>query len=346
MLDVLGDVRSERHPVAAMTDLSVDHANMRSAVNAAAAVRRVTSPNPWVGCIVVAADSSTFEGATGAPGQHHAEIAALASAGDKAQGSTLYTTLEPCAHHGRTPPCTDAIIAAGVGRVVVGVLDPDPLVSGLGIDRLRTAGISVDVGVAADDVESQLLPYLTHRRTGRPFVILKLAASLDGRTAAPDGSSRWITSEAARFAVHELRADSDAICVGAGTIRDDDPELTVRHVEGDNPLRVVLGSVPDDAKVRPCLEWTGDLGELLDHLGDRGVIQLLVEGGATVAASFHRRGLVDRYVIHLAACLFGGDDARPMFAGPGAASIDDVWRGRIASTRVIGDDVEVVVERS
>ena len=192
---------------------------------------------------------------------------------------------------------------------------------------------------------SQLLPYLTHRRTGRPFVILKLAASLDGRIAAPDGSSRWITSDAARLAVHELRADSDAICVGAGTVRADDPALTVRHVDGEDPLRVVLGSVPDAAQVRPCIEWMGDLGELLDHLGDRGVLQLLVEGGATVAGDFHRQGLVDRYVIHLAGCLFGGDDARPMFAGPGVPSIDDVWRGRISSTRMIGTDVEVVVER-
>jgi diaminohydroxyphosphoribosylaminopyrimidine deaminase/5-amino-6-(5-phosphoribosylamino)uracil reductase len=326
------------------TDRSIDLAHMGHAIDAAASVRRRTSPNPWVGCVVVTADGDSFAGATGAPGEPHAEIHALAAAGERAHGATLYTTLEPCAHHGRTPPCTEAIITAGVARVVVGIVDPDPNVAGRGIDRLRRAGITVDVGVAGVDVEAQLLPYLTHRRTGRPFVVLKLAASIDGGTAAPDGSSRWITSQAARNVVHELRADSDAICVGAGTVRADDPELTVRHVDGADPLRVVLGTVPAAAKVQPCLAWSGDLGELLDHLGGRGVVQLLVEGGATVAASFHREGLVDRYVIHLAPCLFGGDDARPLFAGAGGATIDDVWRGRIVSTRLVGDDLEVIME--
>lgn len=322
-----------------------DLEHMRRAIDAAAAVRRLTPPNPWVGCVIVATDGAVFQGATGPPGERHAEIAALTSAGDKATGATLYTTLEPCAHHGRTPPCADAIIAARVARVVVGVVDPDSNVAGLGIERLRSAGIEVDLGVGAAEIERQLLPYLTHRRTGRPFVVLKLAASLDGRTAAPDGTSQWITSEPARAVVHELRADSDAICVGAGTIRADDPALTVRHTVGVDPLRVVLGTAPADAKVHPCLEWSGDLGELLDDLGGRGIIQLLVEGGATVAASFHSQGLVDRYVLHVAPCLFGGDDARPMFAGPGAPSMADLWRGRISSTRLVGDDLEVIVER-
>ena len=324
----------------------IDLVHMRHAIEAAASVRRLTSPNPWVGCTIAAKDGSTFEGATGPPGDHHAEIAALTAAGDNATGATLYTTLEPCAHHGRTPPCTDAIISAGIARVVVGVVDPDSNVAGLGIDRLRSAGVAVDVGVGAQDVEAQLLPYLTHRRTGRPFVILKMAASLDGRTAAPDGSSRWITSDAARSVVHELRADSDAVCVGAGTVRADDPALTVRHVDGKDPLRVVVGTAPADAKVHPCLEWSAGLDELLDHLGERGVVQLLVEGGAAVAASFHSQGLVDRYVIHLAPCLFGGSDAQPMFAGHGAPTIADVWRGRVASTRLVGGDLEVIVERS
>jgi diaminohydroxyphosphoribosylaminopyrimidine deaminase/5-amino-6-(5-phosphoribosylamino)uracil reductase len=344
VFDVRLHDRAQRDQVAAVSADAVDAAHMGRAIEAAASVRRLTSPNPWVGCVVVTADGHGFDGATGAPGEPHAEIQSLAAAGDRARGATLYTTLEPCAHHGRTPPCTAAIIAAGVARVVVGTIDPDPNVAGRGIDQLRRAGITVDVGVAEADVHAQLLPYLTHRRTGRPFVVLKLAASVDGGIAAPDGSSRWITSQAARNVVHGLRAESDAVCVGAGTVRADDPELTVRHIDGADPLRVVLGTVPADAKVQPCLEWSGDLGDLLDHLGGRGVVQLLVEGGATVAASFHREGLVDRYVIHLAPCLFGGDDARPLFAGAGAATIEDVWRGCVVSTRMVGDDVEIVLE--
>jgi diaminohydroxyphosphoribosylaminopyrimidine deaminase/5-amino-6-(5-phosphoribosylamino)uracil reductase len=265
-------------------------------------------------------------------------------AGSAPAGSTLYSTLEPCAHQGRTPPCTEAIIDAGVARVVIGIVDPDANVAGRGIDRLRAAGIRVDVGVEAAAIEEQLRPYLVHRRTGRPFVVLKLASTLDGRTAAPDGTSRWITGDDARAAVHELRADSDAICVGAGTVRADDPELTVRGIDGRSPRRVVLGCVPEHARVHPCLEWTGDLAGLLDHLGADGVLQLLVEGGAAVAGAFHRAGLVDRYVVHLAPAFVGGDDGRPLFAGRGAPTIAELWRGRIISTRRLGDDVEIVVD--
>jgi len=250
-------------------------------------------------------------------------------------------TLEPCAHHGRTPPCVDAIIEAGVARVVVGIEDPDPNVRGRGIARLREAGIDVEVGVLADEVRAQLAPYLKHRSTGRPWLVLKLAASLDGRTAAPDGSSQWITGEEARADAHRLRAESDAVIVGAGTVRADDPSLTVRHVEGRDPLRVVLGKAPADAKVHPALELEGDLTAVLDELGRRGVVQALVEGGATVAGAFHRAGLVDRYVVYLAPTLFGGDDGRPMFAGAGAATIDDVWRGQITDVERLGDDLRL-----
>jgi diaminohydroxyphosphoribosylaminopyrimidine deaminase/5-amino-6-(5-phosphoribosylamino)uracil reductase len=172
-------------------------------------------------------------------------------------------------------------------------------------------------------------------------VVLKLAATLDGRTAAPDGSSRWITGEAARADAHRLRAESDAVIVGAGTVRADDPSLTVRDVQGRDPLRVVLGKAPADAKVQPALELTGDPGQVLDDLGRRGVLQALVEGGPTVAGEFHRAGLVDRYVLYLAPALFGGDDGRPLFAGPGAPTIADVWRGRIESVERLGDDLRV-----
>ena len=190
-------------------------------------------------------------------------------------------------------------------------------------------------------VWAQLAPYLMHRSTGRPWLVLKLAASVDGRTAAPDGSSQWITGDEARADAHRLRAESDAVIVGAGTVRADDPSLTVRHVEGRDPLRVVLGKAPPDAKVRPALELEGDLDDILDELGRRGVLQAVVEGGATVAGAFHRAGLVDRYVVYLAPVLFGGDDGRPLFAGPGAPTLDDVWRGRITNVERLGDDFKL-----
>jgi diaminohydroxyphosphoribosylaminopyrimidine deaminase/5-amino-6-(5-phosphoribosylamino)uracil reductase len=321
-----------------------EHHLMQRAIAAAAGARSRTSPNPWVGCVVETLQGDTFEGATEPPGGPHAEIVALRAAGARAQGATLFSTLEPCSHHGRTPPCVDAIIAAGVARVVVGIEDPDPNVDGRGIAQLRAAGIEVTSGVCADEVRAQLAPYLKHRLTGRPYVVLKLAGTLDGRTAAPDGTSQWITGEPARRDAHRLRAESDAVIVGAGTVRADDPTLTVRHVEGRDPLRVVLGHAPEHARVHPALELQGDLDGVLDELGRQGVVQAMVEGGATVAAAFHRAGLVDRYVLYLAPALFGGDDGRPLFAGPGAPSIDDVWRGRLVSVDRLGDDLRLELE--
>jgi diaminohydroxyphosphoribosylaminopyrimidine deaminase/5-amino-6-(5-phosphoribosylamino)uracil reductase len=240
--------------------------------------------------------------------------------------------------------------------VVVAVEDPDPGVSGRGLAALRAAGVDVEVGVGADRVGEQLAAYLPHRRTGRPWVILKLAASLDGGTAAPDGTSQWITGAGARRDAHRLRSQSDAVLVGAGTVRTDDPALTVRLPPGDafyrpdsdQPMRVVLGRASPDAAVQPAVELSGDLGDVLDHLGDRGVIQLLVEGGATVAHAFHVSGLVDRYVFYLAPALFGGDDARPLFSGPGAPTLDRLWRGRVHSVTSLEGDlrVELTAERA
>ena len=322
-----------------MPGIGVDQARMQRAVELAASVRGTTSPNPWVGAVL----STGHEGATQPPGGPHAEVVALAAAGEAARGATLYVTLEPCAHQGRTPPCTEAIVAAGIERVVVGIEDPDPRVQGRGIAALRAAGTDVEVGLCDDDIREQLAPYLWHRRTGRPWVVLKLASTLDGRTAAPDGSSKWITGEAARADAHRLRAESDAVLVGAGTVRADDPELTVRLADGRDPLRVVLGRAPADARVHPALELEGDLGTVLDRLGAEGVVQLLVEGGATVAHDLHAAGLVNRYVVYLAPALFGGDDARGLFSGPGAPTIDDVWRGRIVSVTQLGDDLRVEV---
>ncbi|HUV18865.1 MAG TPA: bifunctional diaminohydroxyphosphoribosylaminopyrimidine deaminase/5-amino-6-(5-phosphoribosylamino)uracil reductase RibD, partial [Ilumatobacteraceae bacterium] len=277
------------------------------------------------------------------PGGRHAEVVALDAAGDAARGATLVCTLEPCSHHGRTPPCTDAIIAAGVARVVVAITDPDKRVAGTGLDALRRAGIIVESGVMSRDVEAQLAPYLLHRRTGRPYVVCKLATTADGGTAAPDGTSQWITGEAARRDAHRLRAESDAILVGAGTVRADDPALTVRHVEGDDPLRVVLGSAPADARVRPCIEWRGGIDELLDDLGRRGIVQLMVEGGSRVIGSFHAAGLVDRYVLYVAPALFAGADATPAIAGATAATIDDLWRGRFDVVERVGDDLRLEI---
>ncbi|MEO6627770.1 MAG: bifunctional diaminohydroxyphosphoribosylaminopyrimidine deaminase/5-amino-6-(5-phosphoribosylamino)uracil reductase RibD [Aquihabitans sp.] len=314
---------------------------MRQAIALAAAVRGSTAPNPWVGCVIEAADGRRFEGATEPPGGRHAEVVALDAAGPAAAGATAWVTLEPCAHTGRTGPCAQALIDAGIARVVVALEDPDPRVSGRGISALRAAGVVVEVGVEADAVRAQLTPYLKHRTTGHPYVILKLAISLDGRIAAPDGTSQWITGGAARADSHQLRAESDAILVGAGTVRADDPSLTVRNVEGPDPLRVVLGKAPAGAKVLPALEFQGELVDLLDDLGNRGIIQVLVEGGATVAGAFHRAGLVDSYVIYLAPAIFGGDDARPAFAGRGAETIADIWRGAITGVTTLGGDLRI-----
>jgi len=321
-----------------------DSDTMRRAIEVASRVRTTTSPNPWVGCVIVAADGTEYEGATQPPGGPHAEIVALEAAGRAALGATVVTTLEPCSHHGRTPPCTDALIAAGVARVVAAIEDPDPSVAGNGITRLRSAGVDVEVGVEADAVRRQLAPYLKHRTTGRPWVVLKLASTLDGRTAAPDGTSKWITGVEARADSHVLRAESDAVVVGAGTVRVDDPALTVRNADGRDPLRVVLGKAPEGAKIHPAFEFGGELGDLLDALGRRGVVQAMVEGGAAVAASFHRARLVDRYVLYIAPALFGGNDARGLFAGAGAQTIDDVWRGRIVSVDRLGPDIRIDLE--
>ena len=322
---------------------------MMQAIAIAASVRMRTSPNPWVGCVIVTTDGQTFTGATEAPGGRHAEIVALDAArvaNAQLQGATVYTTLEPCHHQGRTGPCTEALINAQVARVVSAVTDPDTHVGGRGFQALRHASINVETGVCADLVNEQLRPYIHHRITGRPFVILKMATTLDGRTAAADGTSQWITGEHARIAAHQLRADSDAIVVGAGTVRIDNPSLTTRLVDGPSPRRIVLGKVAADAKVNPCLEWNQSLPELLDTLGAEGVLQLMVEGGPTVAASFHRENFVNRYLMYIAPSFMGGADGTPLFSGHGAATIDQMWRGSITSTRIVGDDIEIVIDNN
>ena len=321
-----------------------DERMMRLAVDTACTARLRSRPNPWVGAVVVAQNGEVFTGATLEPGNAHAEIVALNAAAHHAQDSTLFSTLEPCNHTGRTGPCTQAIIDAGVSRVVVGTLDPDSKVSGSGVQQLRDAGLTVEVGVLEQEVKQQLAAYLHHRATGRPFVVLKMASTIDGRIAAADGSSKWITGETARKRVHQLRAESDAIVVGAGTVRADDPSLTVRDADGPSPRRIVLGAIDASAKVHPCTQWTGSLPDLLDTLGKEGVVQLLVEGGARVAASFHRERLINQYIMHIAPVIAGGDDAAGVFAGPTASTMADMWHGRIVSTTNLDGDIEIILE--
>jgi diaminohydroxyphosphoribosylaminopyrimidine deaminase/5-amino-6-(5-phosphoribosylamino)uracil reductase len=321
-----------------------DERMMRLAVETACTARLRSRPNPWVGAVVIAQNGEVFTGATLEPGNAHAEIVALNAAAHHAQDSTLFSTLEPCNHTGRTGPCTQAIIDAGVSRVVVGTLDPDSKVSGSGVQQLRDAGLTVDVGVLEQEVKQQLAAYLHHRATGRPFVVLKMASTIDGRIAAADGSSKWITGETARKRVHQLRAESDAIVVGAGTVRADDPSLTVRDADGPSPRRIVLGTIDASAKVHPCTQWAGTLPDLLDTLGKEGVVQLLVEGGARVAASFHRERLINQYIMHIAPVIAGGDDAAGLFAGPAASTMADMWRGRIVSTTNLDGDIEIILE--
>jgi len=321
-----------------------DQQAMQIAITAADRARLISRPNPWVGAVIVTQSGEIFEGSTSRVGGPHAEISAIRAAEKLTVGATIYTTLEPCDHTGRTGPCTQAIIDSGIKRVVVGIVDPDEKVSGRGISRLREAGVTVEIGILADQITAQLAPYIHHRKTKRPFVVLKMATTLDGRTAAADGTSMWITGETARQRVQVLRAQSDAILVGAGTVRADDPQLTVRDVEGESPRRIVLGEISNEARVNPCTQWTGSLVDLLDELGKQDVLQLLVEGGPTVAASFHREGLINQYVLHLAPALSGGSDGLGVFEGAGIATMADLWRGHIVSTQQLGDDIEIVLE--
>jgi diaminohydroxyphosphoribosylaminopyrimidine deaminase/5-amino-6-(5-phosphoribosylamino)uracil reductase len=311
-----------------------------------------TSPNPAVGAVILAADGTPVgEGATAPPGGPHAEVTALAQAGDRARGGTAVVTLEPCAHTGRTGPCADALLAAGVARVLIAVPEPTELAVG-GAERLRTAGVDVVLGVEQAEAEAgALAAWLTGVREHRPFVVWKVAATLDGRVAAADGTSRWITGEEARAAVHRLRATCDAVVVGSGTAVTDDPQLTVRDVEGRTvvrqPLRVVVDRrdrVPATARVHddaaPTLvSRAASPADLLAELFDRDVRRVLLEGGPTLAAAFLRAGLVDEAVVHLAPKFLG---AGPSLVGDlGISTIADALSLSIVEVTPLGGDVQL-----
>ncbi|HWD96202.1 MAG TPA: bifunctional diaminohydroxyphosphoribosylaminopyrimidine deaminase/5-amino-6-(5-phosphoribosylamino)uracil reductase RibD [Acidimicrobiales bacterium] len=303
-------------------------------------------PNPWVGALIVNDQGVIVgEGHTQAPGESHAEIEALRRAGGAARGATMVVTLEPCSHVGRTGPCTDAIIEAGVARVVVGMIDPDPRVAGSGIELLKASGVDVEVGVEKDAIAVQLAPYLWQRVTSRPYVVAKIASTLDGVVAMVDGSSQWITGPDARRDAHLLRAQSQAILVGAGTVRADDPKLTARLDDIVlEPLRVVLGKAPEGAKVRPCLELSGDLGLILDELGHHDVLQVLIEGGPTTTSAFFEAGLVNHVVWYQAAAFAGSEGTLSALNGLSTPTMDALRRGRLIDVRRIGDDIRIDVE--
>ncbi|RBY75501.1 bifunctional diaminohydroxyphosphoribosylaminopyrimidine deaminase/5-amino-6-(5-phosphoribosylamino)uracil reductase RibD [Geodermatophilus sp. TF02-6] len=316
------------------------------------AVLGTTSPNPPVGAVVLAADGTPVgEGATAPPGGPHAEVRALAQAGERARGGTVVVTLEPCAHTGRTGPCADALLAAGVARVVVAVPEPTELAGG-GAARLRAAGVDVELGVERAEAEDgALAAWLTGVREHRPHVVWKVAATLDGRVAAADGSSRWVTGPEARAAVHRLRATCDAVLVGSGTALADDPQLTVRDADGRaaerQPLRVVLdrrGRLPGTARALDgaapgLVSAAATPRQLLVELFDRDVRRLLLEGGPTLAAAFLRDDLVDEAVVHLAPKLLGAGAS--LVGDLGIGSIGDALTFSVADVTRLGGDVGI-----
>jgi len=338
------------------------------------------SPNPAVGAVVVREGQAVARGRTQPPPGPHAEVVALARAGELARGATLYVTLEPCAHHGRTPPCTEAILRAGVAEVHMAMLDPDPRVCGRGKETLERAGVAVRLGEGEAEARRLLEAYVKHRTTGRPFVIAKFAASLDGRIAAASGDSRWVSGPQSLAWAHRLRTRMDAIAVGSGTVLVDDPHLTARpggRLARHQPLRVGLdsrGRIPLTARVldraAPTLvattaaspeEWRQaltdrgvevlllppqdggrvDLAALLRELGRRGVLSLLVEGGGELLGSFFDARLVDKVHAIVAPLVIGARGARAAVEGQGATVMAQALRLRQLSVRRLGDDILV-----
>jgi diaminohydroxyphosphoribosylaminopyrimidine deaminase / 5-amino-6-(5-phosphoribosylamino)uracil reductase len=340
--------------------------------------RYTVAPNPLVGAVVARDGTVISEGWHARAGTDHAEVAALKSAGEKARGATMYVTMEPCNHHGRTPPCTDAVLRAGISRVVMGHLDPDPRMRGRSAEMLRRAGVEVEL---LDDpaFELQNEQFSHHMHTGRPFVHLKLAATLDGRIAAAGGDSRWVTGEAARLRAHQLRAEAGAVLVGAGTVRADDPQLTARNLPEKPPpiTRVVLDPrltigaesrlvktaaegpvlIFADADVldrreldapgvevvgAPSSPWGLDLRFVLDELGRRGIRGVLVEGGGETAARFVEAGLADKLTLFYAP-KFVGSGGVPMIGALRVTKMAEALEFSVSDVEKVGEDVAVTL---
>ena len=333
-----------------------------------------TTPNPRVGSVLVRDGKIVGEGWHEKAGMPHAEINALLDAGESASGSTLYVTLEPCSHFGRTPPCADAIVDAGISRVVIGVKDPNPLVSGRGIERLEKAGIQVECGLLEAEAVELNPGFVSRMMRGRPWVRLKIAASLDGKTALRNGASQWITGEAARHDGHRLRARSCALLTGIGTVLADDPRLTARAVETsrqpmivvlDSELRlpshakllggkVLVATASEDAQEIRSLNALGvevahlpdgkgrvDIAGLLAELGKRGINELLVEAGEGVNGAMLEAGLVDEIVFYLAPHLIG-NRAKGMFEFPALEKMEDRFELKIRDVRMVGKDLRII----
>ncbi len=336
-----------------------------------------TRPNPPVGALVVRDGVVAGEGFHPRAGEPHAEIFALRQAGPAARGADLYVTLEPCCHQGRTGPCTDAVLAAGIRRLFVGTLDPNPQVAGRGIDVLRAAGVEVHVGLLEPACRRLIDPFAKHVTTGFPWVLLKAAATLDGRTATSRGDSKWISGPESRLLVHRLRDRLDAVMVGIGTVLRDDPLLTTRlPEEGRDPLRIVVDthlrlpqnaallrsgspaatiiatgpSVSDErakrleqmgVRILRCAAPEGrvDLLELMRRLGAEGIQSILLEGGATLNGAALRTGIVDRIALFLAPILLGGGDGPGIFSGPGPLCLAEALRLKGLEVSRSGDDI-------
>jgi diaminohydroxyphosphoribosylaminopyrimidine deaminase/5-amino-6-(5-phosphoribosylamino)uracil reductase len=351
-----------------------DHALMARALALAGRGRDTATPNPNVGCVLAKAGRVIGEGWHARAGGPHAEAAALAACRESPEGATAYVTLEPCSHHGRTPPCADALVAAKVARVVAALEDPNPLVSGKGFARLRDAGIRVDTGLLAAQARETHLGFVSRMSRGRPWLRIKSAASLDGRIALANGESQWITGEAARRDVHALRARSCAMLTGIGTVLRDDPELTVRHVPCERqPRRVVIDSrldmpltarilsgepplvltVSGDLGRRAALEARGaevvvvpaegaktDLAAVARLLAERGFNEVTVETGAKLNGSLLRAGVVDEIVLYLAPLVLG-DAAQGLFALGELQELGEALRPSIVDVRSVGADLRI-----
>jgi diaminohydroxyphosphoribosylaminopyrimidine deaminase / 5-amino-6-(5-phosphoribosylamino)uracil reductase len=305
--------------------------------------RGTTKPNPVVGAVLVRDGEVVGRGWHERAGGPHAEVVALEAAGDAARGATLNTTLEPCAHHGRTPPCVEALVAAGVAKVVAAAGDPNPKTDGRGLSGLRAAGIEVEMaaGEASLRARRQNEAYRTWVKERRPFVTYKAAVTLDGRLAAAGGDARWVSGEDSRRFVHELRAASDAVAVGMGTVREDEPALTARDVGAvSQPRRLAFGKGPLP-KGSELELLSGPLEGELARLAGEEVQSLLLEGGPRLAGSFLRAGFLDKLVLFLAPKLVGGDDAPPLFAGPGVQALADAVPVTSVDVSRVGEDLLV-----